>query len=143
MSDIDIEHLRSLGDQKVLCKASQLVQLIEAAAAKDAECERLRLSLGRATVDLMGMRDGALVRDQAVEIDSLRASVAAKDAEITSLRARLAAAEAALRPIADAASDLDDNESGEIWERPAAMSIDCDHLRAAAAYFATKEPPHD
>ncbi len=120
MSDIDIEHLRSLGNQKVTCKASQLAQLIEAAAAKDAEIEAAQMR----------------ANGNADAFEKLMTSY-------QTLRAWLAAAEAALRPIADAASDLDDNESGEIWERPAAMSIDCDHLRAAAAYFATMEAPHE
>ncbi len=66
-------------------------------------------------------------------------------ATVLALVARLRAAEAALHPFAWAAEDLDDNESGELWERPAAMSVECHHLRAAAAYFAayralTEEP---
>lgn len=63
----------------------------------------------------------------------------AKDAEIGELRERLASAEAVLRAFADAANDLDDNESGEIWERPAAMNIECADLRAARAHFAKWE----
>ena len=63
---------------------------------------------------------------------------AANPATILALVARLRAAEAALHPFAWAAEDLDDNESGELWERPAAMSIECAHLRAAAAYFAAQ-----
>ena len=70
---------------------------------------------------------------------------AANPAAILTLVARLRAAEEALGPFAWAAEDLDSNESGELWERPAAMSIECSHLRAAANHFAayralTKEP---
>ena len=44
-----------------------------ALAAKDAEIERLRTALGSWNATLMGMQDGSLVRDQATEIERLRA----------------------------------------------------------------------
>jgi hypothetical protein len=44
-----------------------------------------------------------------------------------------------VKPFADAAVDLDDDEYGHIWERAVAMNIDCDDLRAArAAYLGEK-----
>lgn len=66
-------------------------------------------------------------------------ALSAKAAEIVALKARLAAAETALLPFAEAAYSLDDADDGELWERPAAMEIECRHLRTAAAYFDAKE----
>ena len=36
---------------------------------------------------------------------------------------------AALKPFADAADDLEEGETGSLWDRPAAMNITCDDLR--------------
>ena len=131
--------------------------MVEAAAAKDAEIERLRGVLRQAVAVTDDDRKDALARiwkaltreplsssgtwDPATIAERVEMGVmddAECEAEIAALKARIAAAEAALRPFAWAAEDLDDNESGELWERPAAMSIECAHLRAAAAYFAAQ-----
>lgn len=47
----------------------------------------------------------------------------------------------ALKPFADAAEDLDDGETGHIWERPAAMSIDASDLRRAYELYAKHKGP--
>ncbi len=142
---------------------AEAVAALAALAAKDAEIAALHLSLGRVTADMMGMQDGALVRDQAVEIDSLRASAAAKDAEIeraiaawktavaqsaenereiaallslvATLRARLAAAEGAV----SAGRTL-----RRVWPKLAPECVAAEEFdRAVATYDAAKEPPHD
>ena len=102
--DAEIERLAALG-----------LQAFKQSERDVAEIERLAQALGRMTADMLGMRDGALVRDQATEIEGLLES-SRKDArkiartaalfvkvngerrrlaaEIATLRARLAAAEA-------------------------------------------------
>ena len=47
----------------------------------------------------------------------------------------------ALKPFADAAVDLDDGETGHIWERPAAMSIDASDLRRAYELYVKHKGP--
>ena len=47
----------------------------------------------------------------------------------------------ALKPFADAAEDLDEAETGSIWERPSAMSIDASDLRRAAKLYAKHKGP--
>ena len=48
----------------------------------------------------------------------------------------------ALRPFVEAADDLDEkhHDSTDIWEAPAAMSINAGHLRRAAALLQGKQP---
>jgi hypothetical protein len=62
---------------------------------------------------------------------------ALKAADLASV-ARIAKLKAALKPFADAAVDIDDDEYGHIWERAVAMNIDCDDLRAAHAALGEK-----
>jgi len=52
---------------------------------RDAEIERLKAAHGQCIADLMGCRDGALVRDLRCEIEQL------KKAEIAALRSRITA----------------------------------------------------
>ena len=143
-----------IGDTETLgtCEEWEAAAALE---AKDAEIERLRSVLRQAVAVTDDDRKDALARiwkaltreppsssgtwDPATIAERVEMGVmddAECEAEIAALKARLAAAEAALRPFAWAAEDLDDNESGELWERPAAMSIECANLRAAAEYFA-------
>ncbi len=134
-------------------RADVAVALAEARttlAAKDAEIESLRLSLGRATADLMGTQDGALVRDQTVEIDGLRARLAAADAAVKAARKMYAAqqAEAKAQILSDQATERGDTQSTDRireYARAAAVSSNAEReFRATlAAYDATKEPPHD
>ncbi len=118
MSDTDIEHLRRLGDQKVICKASQLVQFIEAAAAlaaRDAEIERLKAD-HEASIDELFRSLGITTHSLTAIQNALSCGPHLDDklATIAALKARLAAAE--------------DWVAG---------------LRAAGSYVSAKEPPHD
>lgn len=47
----------------------------------------------------------------------------------------------ALKPFADAAEDLDEAETGHIWERPAAMNIDASDLRRAYELYSKHKGP--
>lgn len=50
--------------------------IVEVLKEKDAETERLSTALGQATADLMGCRDGALVRDLKARVAQLEAEIA-------------------------------------------------------------------
>lgn len=59
----------------------------------------------------------------------------------TEAERKLAEARRLLKPFADAADSLNDEtrDHDHIWEQPAAMSIDADHLRAARTFLSSTE----
>jgi len=104
----------------------QRAEAAAALAAKDAEIEHQK----------------RIVEGANTSIGTLTRLLDERIAEIAALRARLTVAITALRPFAYASEDLDDDERGELWEHPAAMSITCEDLRKALATYnsITKEP---
>ena len=86
-----MQHLRAWSELDAI-----MDEAAAALAAKDAEIERLRTALGSWSATLMGMQDGSLVRDQAAEIERLRAD---HKASVDELFGSLGVATAALTAI--------------------------------------------
>ncbi|GJE37812.1 hypothetical protein [Methylobacterium persicinum] len=92
------------------------------AATAEAEVARLREALAEAErehTDMMWQLRRAEERSEDAE------------ASASALRERVAVLEAILKPFSEAAENLDDDEHGHLWESPAAMALDAEHLRAA------------